>query len=43
MTTFLNLSIKKIKLKMKIKFYNKYWYEIDNDKDLLIAKKELKY
>ena len=42
MTSFLNSSIKQIKLKMKIKFYNSYWYEIDNDKDLLIAQKELK-
>lgn len=42
MTSFLNLSIKFLKLRFKIKLYHSYWFEIDNDKDILVAKKDLK-
>ncbi|MDC0859202.1 NTP transferase domain-containing protein [Candidatus Pelagibacter sp.] len=41
MTTFLNFSIINKNLKFKIKKYKNYWYEIDNEKDLNLASKEL--
>lgn len=34
MTTFLNLSVKNKLLKMEIKKYKKFWYEIDSDRDI---------
>ena len=43
MTNFLNNSIKYCKLRLKIKKYKSYWFEIDNKKDLTISSKELKY
>jgi len=41
MTSFLNLCISKNILKMKVKKYSSFWHEIDNLKDIIIAKKEL--
>ena len=42
MTNFLNTSIKHYKLKLKIKKYQSYWYEIDNKKDLIVSSEDLK-
>ena len=42
MTTFLDRAIKNTKIKLKIKEYKSFWYEIDNDRDLFITSKELK-
>ena len=42
MTNFLNTSIKHCNLKLKIKKYQSYWYEIDNKKDLIVSSKDLK-
>ena len=42
MTNFLNTSIKHYKLKLKIRKYKSYWYEIDNKKDLIVSSKDLK-
>ena len=42
MTNFLNTSIKQYKLKLKIRKYKSYWYEIDNKKDLIVSSKDLK-
>lgn len=42
MTTFINLAIKNNKLRLKVKKYNSYWYEIDNEKDLFITSRDLK-
>tara|TARA_Y100000590_G_scaffold251717_1_gene282670 strand:+ start:256 stop:969 length:714 start_codon:yes stop_codon:yes gene_type:complete len=38
MTNFLNEFIKKKKVAIKMIEYNKYWFEIDNQKDLSVAK-----
>ena len=35
MTSFLNLTIKKNIIKLKIKIYRKFWYEVDSEKDIL--------
>lgn len=42
MTTFLDMAIKNTKIKLRIKAYKSFWYEIDNDRDLFITSKELK-
>jgi len=42
MTSFLDKSIKKNKVKFYIKPYYKIWFEIDSYKDLVVASKELK-
>ena len=42
MTSFLDASIKEKKIKFKIKKFKSYWLEIDNEKDLNVASKELK-
>ena len=42
MTSFINISIKKINLLFKIKKYKSYWYEIDNEKDLIISSRDLR-
>ncbi len=39
MTSFLNESIKRKYLRINIKPYKGYWHEIDEKKDLIIAKK----
>lgn len=41
MTNFLNLCINEHILKMKVVTYSSFWHEIDNFKDIIIAKKEL--
>lgn len=41
MTNFLNLCINEHILKMKVVTYSSFWHEIDNFKDIVIAKKEL--
>ena len=42
MTSFLDKSIKKNKVRFHIKPYYKIWFEIDSYKDLVVASKELK-
>ena len=42
MTNFINKAIAKNILKIKAKKFKSYWYEIDNEKDFNVAKKELK-
>jgi choline kinase len=42
MTNFINKAIAKNILKIKAKRFKSYWYEIDNEKDFNVAKKELK-
>ena len=42
MTSFLNQSIQKRKVKFTTKAYKKIWFEIDSFKDLTIASKALK-
>ena len=42
MTGFLNLVIKNNIMKFRFLTTTKYWYEIDNKKDILIAERELK-
>ena len=42
MTSFINISIKKINLLFKAKKYKSYWYEIDNLKDLIVSSKDLR-
>lgn len=42
MTSFLNLCVQNKILKMKAKFYNSYWYEIDTASDHKFAQKEIK-
>ena len=42
MTTFLNLSISEKNIKFSIKKYKSFWYEIDSDKDLKVASREIK-
>ena len=42
MTSFLNISIINKKIRLKIKEYKSYWYEIDNKNDLDVSSKELK-
>ena len=41
MTSFLNLCIKKKILTLSVKKYKSYWYEIDSNKDYLLARKEI--
>jgi len=41
MTSFLDLCVKKKILTLSVKKYDSYWYEIDNNKDYLFAKKEI--
>jgi len=41
MTSFLNTSIINKKIKLKVKKYESYWYEIDNKKDLDVTSSEL--
>jgi len=41
MTSFLNTSIINKKIKLKVKKYKSYWYEIDNKKDLDVSSREL--
>ena len=45
LTTFLNEFIKYRKLGLNYKIFKKFWFEIDNQKDLYVAKtsKLLKY
>ncbi len=43
MTNFLNLAIKNKKLSLQSFKTRKYWFEIDNKKDLKLANKEVKY
>ena len=44
MTTFLNTAIKddKLKLRLKVKKYKSFWYEIDNESDLISTSKDLR-
>jgi L-glutamine-phosphate cytidylyltransferase len=42
MTNFINKAITKNILKIKVKKFKSFWYEIDNEKDFNVAKKELK-
>ena len=42
MTTFINTAIKNNKLKLKVKKYKSYWYEIDNERDLISTSKDLR-
>lgn len=42
MTNFINKAITKNVLKIKAKKFKSFWYEIDNEKDFNVAKKELK-
>ena len=42
MTNFLNKALKLNKLTIKTKFYKSYWYEVDTEKDLNLADKELR-
>ena len=42
MTSFLDKSIKKNKVRFYIKPYYKTWFEIDSYKDIVVASKELK-
>lgn len=41
MTTFLDYSIKEKNIKFIVKKYKNYWYEIDTEKDLKFASREL--
>ena len=41
MTNFLNTSIKNYRLKLRVKIYRSYWYEIDNNRDIIVSSKEL--
>ena len=41
MTNFLNTSIKNYRLKLRVKRYQSYWYEIDNNRDIIVSSKEL--
>jgi len=42
MTNFINKALSKNVLRIKAKKYKSFWYEIDNEKDFNVAKKELK-
>lgn len=42
MTSFLNMCIKKKTIKIKVKNYSSYWYEIDSLKDIKVATKDIK-
>ncbi len=42
MTNFINKALKLNKLKIATKVYKSYWYEIDTEKDLKLADKELR-
>jgi len=41
MTSFLNSSIINMKIKIKVKKYKSFWYEIDNKKDLDVSSREI--
>ena len=42
MTNFINKALKLNKLKILTKVYKSYWYEIDTEKDLNLADRELR-
>ena len=42
-TSFINLVLKEKIIKIKVKKTNKFWFEIDNQKDLKAANKLIKY